>query len=183
MDNSTANNHALLLAVRKDVPEAFTTLTEQYRPLILSMAESFLVSMPKDSLALEDLVQEATIALYKAACRYDLEQSKVTFGLYAKICIRNHLVSTLRRQIRFAKKTKPKEPLPGTEGNAVKWESVAEQLSGLLTRYEEQVLALRLQNYSYKEIAERLSADPKSVDNALYRIRRKLRQAREGESQ
>ena len=83
-------------------------------------------------------------------------------------------MSTLRRQIRFAKKTKPKKPLAENEGNAVKWESVAEQFSGLLTRYEEQVLALRLQNYSYKEIAERLSADPKSVDNALTRLRRKL---------
>ena len=71
--------------------------------------------------------------------------------------------------------------MSSSEGETVKWNSVAEQLSGLLTRYEEQVLALRLQNYSYKEIAEKLSADPKSVDNALYRIRRKLRQAR-GES-
>ena len=181
MDKNTESIRELLLAVQKDAPEAFTTLTEQYRPLLLSMAESFLGSMPPDTLALEDLVQEATIALYKAACRYDLGQSKVTFGLYAKICIRNHLVSTLRRQIRFAKKNRPPAQMSSSEGETVKWNSVAEQLSGLLTRYEEQVLALRLQNYSYKEIADKLSADPKSVDNALYRIRRKLRQAR-GES-
>ena len=58
MDKNTESIRKLLLAVQKDAPEAFTTLTEQYRPLLLSMAESFLGSMPPDTLALEDLVQE-----------------------------------------------------------------------------------------------------------------------------
>ena len=162
--------------VQSGVPEAFTDLAELYRPLVLSLVDSFLPSMPAGSLGREDLVQESNIALYRAATRYDLEQNKVTFGLYAKVCIKNHLVSTLRRQRRLAKKL----PIPAkTEPSDTQSELIALRrnlgYNDLLTEYEKQVLTLRIENYSYKEIAEKLAKDPKSIDNALCRIRSKIR--------
>ena len=43
-----------------------------------------------------------------------------------------------------------------------------------LTDFERRVLTLRAEKLSYEEIAERLGTNPKAVDNALQRIRRKL---------
>ena len=165
-------------ALRAGDPNAFGRLADLYRPLILSLSEKFLKSMPPDTMGLEDLMQEANIALYRAAVSYDTAQAKVTFGLYAKICIRNRLVSALRRQKRQqrAARMDEKKVSAGT-AERIDWEAIRRQVSGILTKYEEQVLSLRLESYSYNEIAAKLKTDKKSVDNALYRIRRKLRQA------
>ena len=43
-----------------------------------------------------------------------------------------------------------------------------------MTDFERSVLTLRAEKLSYEEIAERLGTNPKAVDNALQRIRRKL---------
>ena len=45
----------------------------------------------------DDLRQEATVVFYNSILTYDLEQHEVEFGLYAKICISNALISQVRR--------------------------------------------------------------------------------------
>ena len=169
-----------LILVRAGNPGAFSELAQQYRPLALSLVDKILPKMPTNSLGREDLLQEANIALYQAAVSYDNSQTKVTFGLYAKICIRNRLISALRKQCRSAKKRLSSKQLSRTNDATQRsaYELSGIQLGGLLTKYEEQVLNFRLSGYSYKEIAKILKTDPKSVDTALCRIRKKIRAAR-----
>ena len=47
-------------------------------------------------------------------------------------------------------------------------------LEHILTPLEKRVLFYHLSAYSYEEIAQKLEIGPKTVDNALQRIRRKL---------
>lgn len=177
MDEKLADCLAL---VRSGAPGAFTELAQQYQPLALSLVDKILPKMPANSLGREDLIQEANIALYRAAVSYDISQAKVTFGLYAKICIRNRLISALRKQCRSAKKCISAKPTPANTTPSANRELQELPLHGLLTKYEEQVLNLRLSGYSYKEIAKILKTDPKSVDNALCRIRKKIRTSQTG---
>ena len=44
----------------------------------------------------------------------------------------------------------------------------------MLSEFETRVLSLYLKGYSYNEISEKLCKHPKSVDNALQRIKRKF---------
>lgn len=170
-----------LQKVKEGAPGAFDDLSQLYRPLILSLVDSFEAAMPADCSSREDLLQEATLALYRAATSFDEMQTAVTFGLYAKICIRNRLISALRKQKRRAERSVAVAELPPTpHSSGFDLETVKEQFGHLLTRYEEQVLTLRLHDLSYKEIAEQLHRDPKSVDNALCRIRAKIRSAKKG---
>lgn len=174
------NLSVLLSKVKEGAPRAFDDLSQLYRPLILSLVDSFETAMPANSLGREDLIQEATLALYRAALSFDATQTAVTFGLYAKICIRNRLISALRKQKRREAKLAAMADVPASPPAAgLDLESVKEQFGHLLTRYEEQVLTLRLHGLSYKEIAERMHKDPKSVDNALCRIRAKIRSAKQ----
>lgn len=162
--------------VQSGAPAAFAELSELYRPLVHSLADSFFPSFPPGTLGWDDLVQEANIALYRAAIKFDLKQEQVTFGLFAKVCIKNRLVSALRRQRRLAKK--PPKALHETQSTAkANLIALQQECTELLTDYENQVFALRIENYSYKEIAKKLATDPKSVDNALCRIRAKIRKA------
>jgi RNA polymerase sigma factor, sigma-70 family len=143
----------------------------------------------------DDFKQEAVIALYKAAMTYESENDKVTFGLYAKICIRNRLCSVLRKAERLFNKNiynselyvsgdvyDIDESLPevelGPEELVIAQENykdLLDQISKVLTAYERSVFDMYVDGKTYREIALLLNRTEKSVDNAIYRIKAKLR--------
>lgn len=140
----------------------------------------------------DDFRQEAVIALYKATMTYRSEYTEVTFGLYAKICIRNRLISLIRKSDKIAEKNvySPDSvlelnqglDLPEVELDPEKlfiarenYKELLEQIGKILTNYEKSVFDLFLEGKSYREIAFLLNRTEKSVDNAIYRIKTKLK--------
>lgn len=131
----------------------------------------------------DDFKQEAVIALYKAAMTYESENDEITFGLYAKICIRNRLISLLRKAERFfEKKMNTGEYLPAEELGPEdlfiaqeNYKGLLDQISGILTEYEKSVFDMYLDGKTYREISLLLNRSEKSVDNAIYRIKAKIR--------
>ena len=126
----------------------------------------------------DDLRQEAVITLYKAARTYR-DGIGVTFGLYAKICIHNRLKAVTRKLAgRYEQYEHLKLSGGNPEGGYIERESYRNlrgKLDILLTDYERRVLLMYLDGFSYKAIGVALGKNPKSVDNALRRIRSKLR--------
>ena len=57
-----------------------------------------------------------------------------------------------------------------------------EQAKAVLTPLELQVFELKINGFQYKEIAEMLDKDPKSIDNAIQRIKNKLKEYIEKEN-
>ncbi len=142
----------------------------------------------------DDLFQAGALGLYSAIKNYD---GTSNFDSFAYTCINNSIRSELRKN--NSKKNQPLidyVPLTGygdgdndkTEilvdssmgpeaqclSNETKHEieiSIKESLSDL----EYKILALFLQDYTYSEIGEKLLKSEKSVDNAVQRIRKKLR--------
>ena len=112
----------------------------------------------------EDLLQEAYIGLLKAVRSYQL-QKDVPFDRFALLCMKRQLISAVPRPKK--KKHQPRN------------ESVPLEASGewthLLSPLEKQTLQLYVSGFSYEEMAKKLSCSEKKVDNALQRIRRKLR--------
>jgi RNA polymerase sporulation-specific sigma factor len=135
----------------------------------------------------DDFRQEASVAFYNSVLTYDIGQSNVEFGLYAKICVCNALIS----QIRIAKRI-PTE-VQELSDNLILGEShedlssrivEEERLSFLfkiirntLSKYEYRVWELYFSGCSTSEIAKRLNTDSKSISNAIYRIRVKLKES------
>ncbi len=168
----------LIKNTRSGDPAAFAMLSERYEPLILSMTAK-LLPLCDGSVDAEDFRQEALIALYTAAVNYR-EQGEVTFGLYAKICIRNRLISMIRshRADRDADRFLPEGLRPDPETSWIERESYRElekRIKETLTDFEQRVLALYLQKKSYEAIASQLGVSVKSVDNAIYRLKTKLK--------
>ena len=54
------------------------------------------------------------------------------------------------------------------------WEDFKKNLTGNLSKMENQVLILYLDGHNYIKIAEIMGKSPKSIDNALQRIRQKV---------
>ena len=175
----------LIVAVRNGDQVAFATLLERYTPLIDAAVAKF-SSDEAFSLYREDLKQEASLVFYNSILAYDLEQNEVEFGLFAKICIHNALVSVLR-----SLKRRTEEPIAQIPESLLTVQDFDDPLSRMLERerlkslyavirknlsdLEYEVWQLYMSGRSSAEIAERLGTDQKSVNNAIYRIRKKLR--------
>lgn len=192
----------LLAGVQRDDEGAFERLAELYSSLTEGAVHRFAPSfgITGDSgrgdnvYEMDDLRQYAAMALYRAAAAYrpDDEGQKVSFGLYAKVCVRNAMISELRKYRREMKKRTvrknaengrkrrvkgciatgdPLYRIVSDEGMHVALENFRSALSG----YERDVFEYYIVGKSVTEIAERLGKDEKSVSNALYRMKVKIR--------
>ena len=184
----------LLEQIRGGDESSFAALSEQYKGVAEAAVRKFAPSFgigegdPDGMYGEEDLKQEAMVALYRAALTYDPEEKgkDVSFGLYAKICVNNALISALRKyrsekKKREAAKNKsrsnpkhnpgPFEMIEAREDAASLLAKIREQLSGL----ERQVFDYYIVGKSAGEIAERLGRSEKSVSNALYRMKVKVK--------
>ena len=168
----------LINGVKEGKDPSFSELCEAFSPLMRSQVTRMFGARSSEY---DDRLQDAAMALYSAALSYDLSQSEVTFGLYAKICIRNSLVSIKRKEKKNAKKAasfaiaeKKTASDAEREASREKLEENEEMLSQL-SSYERMVLLLYLNGHSYREIGSALNKSEKSVENALYRTRSKLK--------
>lgn len=152
-----------------------------YEPLIKDMSKSFEDS---GSGSLEDLKEEAQRALLKAVLSFDTSKEGITFGLYAKICIRNALISVrrhnaarMKKQLRGDKvpKVKSRRPVVRTLGGLEPEEMLA-KIEKSLSPYEVKVLREFFDSKSAGEVAAVLGTSEKSVYNAVFRIRRKAKE-------
>ena len=172
---------SLLQAVRGGEDDAFSLLASRFGGMTEGLVRAFSIGLCEADG--RELSQEARLALYRAARTYK-PSSAVTFGLYARICVRNALISFLRRRtvpdgvslcsLDALLLPDEHEPL----GALVE----EEQLAGLTARivaalspYEESVFLLLVEGEKTERIAEILGKSEKSVANAVFRIQAKLR--------
>ena len=165
---------------------AFEALKDKYTPLLKASARRATVE-GMNSQDEEDLEQEALVNLYRAVCSYDCDSHGVEFGLYAKICIDNGLTSFVRSYLRRRKKITV--PLDDEDGlfeeqndplqafiQSEKETELVHIVKKHLSEYENRIWWLYVSGNSVSSIAEKVNApSAKSVSNAIYRIRRKLK--------
>ena len=133
----------------------------------------------------EDLIQEGMLGLL-AAIREFRPDRGARFATYAQVCVRRRIISAVRSA--SGGKHAPLNDyvsleLLSSEAGALDPEdliirreafhTLEGDISESLTRLEKQVLARYLEGESYAEIAQAVGRSPKSVDNAVQRIRRK----------
>ena len=178
---------ALLEAVVQGDQNAFNRLSEMYAPLIRSMSARFVESLSAQNDAglidAQDLEQEARLALFRAVQSYNRKQREVSFGLYAKICIRNALISQWRKaKAAHARKVKAEQPVLRHSEDAVLSFLSEEDVRGLrnkirevLSPYENIIFEQYISGRSVGSIAVSVGRSEKSVSNAVYRVRVKIR--------
>lgn len=168
---------------------ATTELVARYLPLVRHKAAGYrLPGMEPD-----DIVQEGLMGLIKAIRLYSPERS--SFPTFASLCIATSMATAAKAAL--SQKSFPLRnylPLPdddaptvehsrqdSPEQHLVEREQVAElyrRIDTALSLFEQQTLKLYLSGHSYTEISQLMCTTPKAVDNALQRVRRKLRSDR-----
>lgn len=176
----------LLKSAQDGDQKAFEELLRRYTPLIDSLTGRFFSSSTFSVQDREDLRQEALVAFYYALMHFNTAQEDVQFGLYAKECIQNRLISHLRK-LKHQNKVLLMESetaiasdaeLPDPSLHLVEQEAYVDlcnRVSKLLSEYENRIWWIYLSGRTAKEVAALLQTSERSVQNAIYRIRKKLR--------
>ena len=169
-------------------------LISKYTRLVRSCARPFFLA-GGDS---EDLIQEGMIGLMNAVREYDGEK-EASFRTFAETCVRNRLLSVLRAASRgkhmpLNQSVSLDTPFFDSDSYALGTQDLSqrspedflidrEHTSSLLfgvrkklSEFEAKILGYYLNGLSCGEIAQEVGRPPKSVDNAVQRIRRKVAQ-------
>lgn len=183
---SAPDDMPLVLAARDGDASAMARLITRYTPMIRK-ASAGISAVTLDS---DDKAQEGMLGFVNAVYTYSPARYSVPFGAYASVCVYNSIRSAIRRQY-TAKRSADNDSvslddvgagsLPAVmppEMRIIEREQYTELLNSFfsaLSPLEKKVLSLYLSGYSYSEIAQKLQITKKSADNALLRIRHKLR--------
>lgn len=195
MNYTKYTDEELIRLLRNDYTDITEYLLKKYAPLVKkSIRTLYLIGADT-----EDLSQEGMIGLFKAIQNYDTTSS-ASFYSFAKLCIDRQIYdaikasnrkkhSPLNSYISFYTKVNEEETElienleAGNESNpeyvVLNRESNSlfeSNLEASLSKLEQEVLHQYLAGSSYSDIAASLHKPVKSIDNAIQRIRSKVKQ-------
>ncbi len=174
--------------------DATECLLVRYKNLVLAKARMYFLAGADE----KDIIQEGMIGLFKAIRDFDRDKLS-SFKGFAELCIKRQIITAVKTATRqkhmplntYVSLSNPmydgdaegllEEILPSSSDDPERLfisKENAEFLTGkmkeVLSTLEKQVLALYLEGKSYQEIGAILSRSPKSIDNALQRVKRKM---------
>lgn len=167
----------LVLLCRKDDNTAVDELISRFAPSIRRRADSFRGTIG------DDLAQEGFLALLDAVRRFSPDKG-ASFGTFAEHCIRNRMISVFKKTgtdyEQLAEDFDREDDASVIPENiVVERESMSElysKISKALSKLELDVFRLYISGLSYSSISGRLGVSTKVVDNAVQRMRKKLKE-------
>lgn len=190
MDNyEQFTDEELIERLRDGEQELEDYLMEKYKGMVLKKAHAmFIVGGER-----EDLIQEGMIGLFRALRDYQPGKS-ATFATFANLCVERQIYKAIEMSGRLKNKplnsyislSEEESPILDSlafeqqdpEAIVIDRENVnvmQEKIRQHLSRFETRVLDSYLEGMTYTQIAEAMGKSPKSIDNALQRIRGKIR--------
>ncbi len=176
--------------------DAINILLERYRPLILSLSSRyFLRGQDRD-----DLIQEASIAVLRAIDKFDPKQNS-NFAGFVKLVGTQDMIDAIRKSENLNNQVL--SDAISTDANDLEFSAVTltgqtidteeelisrieyfeqKKLKDVLSPLEWDVFIGRLSGKSYQEIANDLFRSVKAIDNALQRIKKKLRNSSDSDN-
>lgn len=194
---SDFTDEELVIRARDGEEEITEYLMDKYKNLVRSKASTMFI-LGADR---EDLIQEGMIGLFKAVRDYDSGRD-ASFYTFAELCISRQMYTALQASGRKKhsplntyvsiyqghdeeegvglidalenhKERNPEDILIDKENVA----AIEKIIDNDLSAFEKQVLELSMTGMGYVEIAKLLGKDGKSTDNALSRVKMKIRRA------
>lgn len=184
------NDYELVYLSQEKNEDAYKILLNKYMPIIISKLKPY---MSRSKVPYEDLLIEALVGFQNAIDSFKT-QEKATFYTFLLICIERELEKKCGRitqkkfneyeEVLLSQKTQfQKELLEYIKSseknpeekiiNEFEINQILEHILEELSSYEVEVLSLRIEGLTYKEISLALDKTNKSVDGAIQRIKEK----------
>lgn len=193
----TMTDEQLIRKLRRGETAITDYIMDKYKTVVRKKARAMYLLGGEN----EDLIQEGMIGLFKAVRDYNVEHD-TSFYSFAELCISRQMYTAIKLsqrqkhiplnsyvslyeqaneveegrqaplidQLQPAKENNPEELFLDKEYFATLEQKLKENLSDL----ENRVLYLHLMGEDYRSIAKLLGKSPKSIDNALQRIKQKM---------
>lgn len=185
----------LIEVIKSGDKYALEYLINRYKELVnIKVSKYYIIGAEKD-----DIVQEGLIGLFKAIKCYKPDQHN-SFKSFANMCIERQLITAIKTSNRqkhmplnsylslnmsaYDEESDDTEVMEVFENTLIEdpldtitkkeyYTSIEKAIDKALSNFEKQVLNRYINGESYMEIAQKLDAPVKSVDNAIQRIRKK----------
>lgn len=185
----------LIEVIKSGDKYALEYLINRYKELVnIKVSKYYIIGAEKD-----DIVQEGLIGLFKAIKCYKPDQHN-SFKSFANMCIERQLITAIKTSNRqkhmplnsylslnmsaYDEESDDTEVMEVFENTLIEdpldtitkkeyYTSIEKAIDKALSNFEKQVLNRYINGESYIEIAQKLDAPVKSVDNAIQRIRKK----------
>ena len=188
-DYTQFTDEELIDMLRQGEPDVMDYIIDKYKSMVRKKVRVlYLVGGDQD-----DLIQEGMIGLFKAVRDYRKEKD-ASFRTFAQLCVYRQLYHAIQSSNR-----QKHQPLNSYVSiNSEEWEEevynifqqspeniviaqenaahLEKKIRKQLSSFENQVLMMYLDGDNYLQIAEKLGKTPKSIDNALQRIRGKVKE-------
>ncbi len=195
-DLEQATDEELIVRLRDGEQQITDYIMEKYKNLVRSKAGSmYILGADRD-----DLIQEGMIGLFKAIRDFDSGRD-ASFFTFAELCISRQMYSAVQAAGRmkhiplnsyislYGNGTEHGEEEEGIQGiladhglnpedfviDKENVEQLEKRMEQELSSFEKQVLDLYITGMSYSQIARVLGRDEKSTDNALQRLKSKIK--------
>jgi len=178
----------LLSLTKQNDKRAEEYLLDKYKTIVRKKARAmYLVGGETD-----DLIQEGMLGLFKAVRDYQTGK-EASFATFASLCIDRQIYNAIQSsnrkkhgplnsyislsdeefelELRQVSEQSPEAIVIGNE----QAQGLRKIIQKTLSAFENEVLKSYLAGNDYVQIAELLDKEPKSIDNALQRIRNKVR--------
>lgn len=171
---------------------------KKYEPIIKGYAKKYYPYIRNNGIEMSDLIQEGMVALNNAMRQFN-SSKEATFYTYAINCIERKMINVVANSKRlkhkvlnesisfeltsndedmltlenlfFNENENPEIMISSKENE----EELVKKIKFALTDFENQVFDLKYNGFEYKEIASILDKDIKSIDNAIQRIKTKIK--------
>jgi len=197
MNYKDFNDNELLSYISERNEEAYEVIFEKYKPFIVATAKKLIKYCDNLGIDINDLIQEGMLGLNVAVNSFNQEKDNI-FYTFAKTCIERRMLSLItasrRQKHKILNESLPLESdnenehlslynLISDESNNPEVRLLSQErdnelintINNVLTDLEHQVFELKINGFNYREIAEILDKDPKAIDNAIQRIKAKIK--------
>lgn len=185
----------IIKLIKQGDNQALSFLIERYKELVnIKIGKYYIIGAER-----EDTMQEGMIGLFKAIKGFDPAKQN-SFKTFANICIERQLITAIKTSNRqkhmplnsylslnhsaYDDDSNDEELINTFDSKTIEdpldtimkkeyYEKIESTINNTLSTFEKQVLNRYMQGESYIDIAHRLDAPVKSVDNAIQRIRKK----------
>lgn len=173
----------LIKQARNGDENSLNKLMNNYKNLVNKIAKKYFIIGGEFA----DVIQEGMIGLFNAYNKFDISKN-VLFKTFASVCINRQIITAIKKAYKNNKSElfddinaetlnsniicfNPEDDIVLKEDYEILLKEISEKLSSL----EYKILDEFLKEQNYDEIAKKLNLTKKSVDNALSRIRTKLK--------
>lgn len=195
IDNSVFSDSELVLKAQAGDIDAEEALMRKYKETVRAKAKMYYMVGADE----EDVVQEGMIGLLRAIRKYDADK-EAGFATFAGICITRQIITAIRSADREKHKAlntsvSLSDPVKAEDEGITIEDTLRTNISenpetllvikdiayyimhngdNILSDFEMDVLSEMLKGKSNEEIAVKLGRNPKSIDNAMQRMKKKI---------